>query len=69
MGEDIFPMTEELDQNCNGKMNTHLYPNHSRVASSIEGVQKVKKTTSASYEGALCALEKESYKWKMLTMT
>jgi hypothetical protein len=58
MGEDVFPMTKELDQNCNGKMNTHLYPNHTRIASSIEGVQKAKETTLASYEGALCALEK-----------
>jgi hypothetical protein len=54
MGEDVFPMTKELDKNCNGKTITHLYPNHTRIASSIEGVQKAKGTTLASYEGALC---------------
>jgi hypothetical protein len=69
MREDVFPMTKELNQNYNGKMITHLYPNHNRIASSIEGVQKAKGTTLASYEGALCALEKRRYKQKLLTMT
>jgi hypothetical protein len=49
MDEFFSPMDEKPNQNCNDKMNTHLHPNHITIASCMEGVQRVKGITLATW--------------------
>jgi hypothetical protein len=70
MDEFISPMDEEPNQNCNDKMNTHLHPNHIKIASSMEGVQKVKGITLVrQLQNCLVHIGKKSYMYKVSTMT